>query len=342
MILRQLFDRSSCTYTYVLGCSKTRAAVIIDPVAELVNRDLTILSELGLELTYILETHVHADHVTGAAVLREYTNAKNGLSKAACATCADLSFEHGDVIEFGDHRLLVRATPGHTLGCISYVLEVQGQTYAFTGDAMMVRGCGRTDFQGGCSKTLYRSVRSQLFSLPPETRIYPGHDYRGYQSTTVAEEMKYNPRLNLNVLEDDFVKMMAELNLSDPKMMDVAVPANQACGVTDLLPTQFLRKEIKSIQPAEFTERNGGRVIDVREPIEFNGPLGHIDGAELVPLAQVGGRLDDWDKVQPIVVVCRSGARSAQACKVLVDAGFRDVSNLDGGMVALRSSGASS
>ncbi len=337
MIFRQLFDRSSCTYTYVIGCADTRSAVIIDPVAELVNRDLTILSELGLELKYILETHVHADHVTGAAALRQYTSAQNGLSKAACATCADLAFEHGDRIEFGEHALTVRATPGHTSGCITYVLEVAGQTFAFTGDAMMVRGCGRTDFQGGSAQTLYRSVRHQLFSLPPETRIYPGHDYRGHQSTTVAEEMKYNPRLNLRVLEDDFVRMMAELNLSDPKMMDVAVPANQACGVTEVFPAQFLRQAMVSIEADVIQTTHRYTIIDVREPDEFEGPLGHLDGAQLVPLATVPGKMDGWDKTDSLLLVCRSGARSAQACKILLDAGFSDVSNLDGGMRAVRS-----
>lgn len=336
MIFRQLFDRSSCTYTYVIGCAETRQAVIIDPVAELVNRDLTILAELSLELKYVLETHVHADHVTGAAALRAYTGAQNGLSKAACATCADLAFEHGDHIEFGHHTLTVRATPGHTSGCVTYILEVEGQTFAFTGDAMMVRGCGRTDFQGGSAQTLYRSVREQLFSLPPNTRIYPGHDYRGHQSTTVAEEMSYNPRLNLRVLEEDFVRMMAELNLSDPKMMDVAVPANQACGVTDIFPAGFVRKKVVSIRPEALQAAHDYTIIDVREADEFDGPLGHLEGAHLVPLALVPSEMSRWDKGHALLLVCRSGARSAQACKVLLDAGFRDVSNLDGGMNAVR------
>jgi sulfur dioxygenase len=336
MILRQLFDRNSCTYTYVLGCVETRVAVIIDPVAELVNRDLTILSELDLQLTYILETHVHADHVTGAAVLRQYTGAQNGLSKAACATCADLAFEHGDCIEFGTHTLGVRSTPGHTSGCVTYVLQEQGQTYAFTGDAMMVRGCGRTDFQGGCAQTLYRSVRAQLFSLPPETIIFPGHDYRGHQQSTVAEEMAHNPRLNERVLEADFVGMMAELNLSDPKMMDVAVPANQACGVTDVFPSQFVRQAMMSIEPDALQDQHGYTVIDVREADEFDGPLGHLDDAELVPLRSLSDSAHRWQKDESLLLVCRSGARSAQACKVLLDRGFSNVTNLAGGMIAVR------
>lgn len=336
MIFRQLFDRQSCTYTYLLADPETRAAVIIDPVVEMVDRDLALLDELDVSLTYVLETHVHADHVTGAAVLQRFTGAKNGLSKAACATCADLNLEHGDVVRFGTYELRVVATPGHTAGCVSYVLEGSVSKMIFTGDALFVRGCGRTDFQGGCARTLYRSVQGEILSLPPETIIYPGHDYRGHQRSTVAEERQHNPRLNQRVLEDDFVEMMGQLNLGDPKMMDVAVPANTACGVTAHYPAGFVRKTMKSLDPADFASGSDYTILDVREAKEFEGPLGHLPKATLVPLGELRARLSAWSAHDKIIVVCRSGARSAQACKVLLDAGFTDVTNLNGGMLAWR------
>lgn len=336
MIFRQLFDRKSYTYTYLLADPETKAAVIIDPVVEMVDRDLALLDELDLSLAYVLETHVHADHVTGAAVLQRFTGAKNGLSKAACATCADLNLEHGDLISFGIYELRVVATPGHTAGCISYVLEGDTANMIFTGDALFVRGCGRTDFQGGCARTLYRSVQGEILSLPPETIIYPGHDYRGHQRSTVAEERLHNPRLNHRILEDDFVEMMGQLNLADPKMMDVAVPANTACGVTEQYPTGFVRKNMKSLDPTDFAKKVGYTIVDVRELEEFEGPLGHLPKAVLVPLGDLRAQLSSWSTHAKILVVCRSGARSAQACKVLLDAGFVDVTNLNGGMLAWR------
>lgn len=336
MIFRQLFDRKSCTYSYLLADPETKAAVIIDPVIETVDRDLALLEELDVSLTYVLETHVHADHVTGAAVLQRFTGAKNGLSKAACATCADLNLEHGDLVRFGTYALRVVATPGHTAGCVSYVLQGGACKMIFTGDALFVRGCGRTDFQGGCARTLYRSVQREILSLPPETIIYPGHDYRGHQRSTVAEERLHNPRLNHRVLEDDFVEMMGQLNLADPKMMDVAVPANTACGVTEHYPAGFLRKTMKSLHPVSVADVADYTIIDVREIEEFEGPLGHLPKAALVPLGELRTQLGAWDIDAKLLVVCRSGARSAQACKVLLDAGFTNVTNLNGGMLAWR------
>ncbi len=339
MIFRQLFDRKSCTYTYLLADEDTGQAVLIDPVIEMVDRDLALIEELCLSLEYILETHVHADHVTGAAVLQRFTGAKNGLSKAACATCADLNLEPGDLITFGQHTLHVLGTPGHTEGCISYLMVDQTPHLIFTGDAIFVRGCGRTDFQGGSARTLFQSVHREILSLPPSTIIYPGHDYRGHQSSSVGEELAHNPRLNEWVLEDDFVEMMAQLNLSDPKMMDVAVPANTACGVTDQWPAEFVRKSMQIVEPTTLESLTAYTVVDVREADEFEGPLGHLPNAQLVPLAGLRSEMNRWDTATKLLMVCRSGARSAQACKVLLDAGFSDVSNLGGGMIAWRESG---
>jgi len=230
MIFRQLFDRESSTYTYLLADPKTRRAALIDPVLENLERDLALVRELGLELTHVLETHVHADHVTAGGLLRQRTGAKTVVSERGGAECASRHVGDGDRVALGELEIEVRATPGHTNGCLSYVVRDGARTLAFTGDALLVRGCGRTDFQQGDSRTLYRSVRDQLYTLPDDTEVFPGHDYRGHTTTTIAEEKAHNPRLATKIGEAEFVRMMAELKLANPKLMDVAVPANLACG----------------------------------------------------------------------------------------------------------------
>lgn len=232
MIFRQLFDRDSSTYSYLLADRETREAVLIDPVAEQVDRDVRLLSELDLTLVHTLETHVHADHVTAAGLLRERLGARTVASARAAVPCVDIAVDTGDAVRFGRHTLEVLATPGHTAGCVTYVLRDGPRPVAFTGDALLVRGCGRTDFQGGDAATLYRSVRDTLFSLPPTTLLYPAHDYRGQTVTTVAEERRHNPRLCDGMDEAAFIAIMDALDLPDPRMMDVAVPANQSCGAS--------------------------------------------------------------------------------------------------------------
>src|SRR5690606_18842226 len=177
MIFRQLFDRDTSTYTYLLADPETREAVIIDPVLEQVDRDLRLIEDLGLTLRFALDTHVHADHVTALGTLRDRTGCTTVMAAAAGAGCADRLVEPGDQIRFGDEGLEVRATPGHTAGCLTYVMA--DRSMAFTGDALLIRGCGRTDFQGGDAHRLYRSVHQQILSLPPDTLLYPGHDYHG-------------------------------------------------------------------------------------------------------------------------------------------------------------------
>jgi len=228
MIFRQLCDRETCSYTYLLACERTREAVVIDPVIEQVGRDATLLEELGLSLVATLETHVHADHITGGGQLRDQTGAKFGVSAAGQVGGAELQLVGGDTIRFGDHELEVRATPGHTSSCLSYYLAEAG--IIFTGDALFIRGCGRTDFQEGDSHTLYRSVHAQILSLPGPTRIYPGHDYKGLTVSTVAEEKEFNPRLGGGRTAADFVAIMDALNLDDPEKLAIAVSANQSCG----------------------------------------------------------------------------------------------------------------
>jgi glyoxylase-like metal-dependent hydrolase (beta-lactamase superfamily II) len=228
MIFRQLFDHETFTYTYLLADEASREAVLIDPVLEQLERDTTLVRELSLKLVYALDTHVHADHVTALGTLRERTGARTVVSLRAGSGCPDVFVKSGDVIRFGAQALTVRETPGHTSGCITYVLADQSR--AFTGDALLIRGCGRTDFQQGCARTLYRSVHEQIFSLPAGCLLYPGHDYKGRTVTTVAEEIEHNPRLGQGRTVEQFEKLMAELKLAYPKKMDQAVPMNLACG----------------------------------------------------------------------------------------------------------------
>jgi sulfur dioxygenase len=229
MLFRQLYDAETFTYTYLLADAETRQAVLIDPVIEQVERDLRLVAELRLELEHTLETHVHADHVTGASVIRERLGTRSVVAAEGGASCGDVHVRDGDRVSFGRHVLVVRTTPGHTDGCLSFVLE--DEAMVFTGDALLVRGCGRTDFQQGDPRKLWRSVHDKLFSLPPHTRVYPGHDYKGHTVTTVAEEREHNPRLGGSKTEEEFVAIMKSLNLALPKNLDVAVPANLNCGV---------------------------------------------------------------------------------------------------------------
>lgn len=345
MIFRQLFDLQSSTYTYLLADAGTREAILIDPVFEHARRDAALIEELGLRLQYTLETHVHADHVTGASLLKRRFGSKIAISADSGAEGADRALADGDRVEFGAHALEARATPGHTGGCMSFVLD--GQSMAFTGDALLIRGCGRTDFQQGSAPRLFRSVRERLFSLPDDCLLYPAHDYRGLTSSSVGEERIYNPRLAESIGEGDFVGYMDNLGLAHPKLMQVAVPANLRCGAPegdaaapleqDWAPLSYTFAGIWEIQPNGLEEiLDRVQVVDVRELTEYKGALGHIGGARLIPLGSLTGRVGELSKDQPIVVVCRSGARSAQASILLRGAGFTRVANLAGGMVRWR------
>ncbi|XP_066588672.1 persulfide dioxygenase ETHE1, mitochondrial [Prorops nasuta] len=227
---RQLFDPVSSTYTYLLADINLTEAVIIDPVLEWAERDREIIQDLGLNLKYALNTHVHADHVTGSGRLKSLlAGCKSMISRSSQAK-ADILLDPNDSVRFGRHELLVLPTPGHTEGCVTYVCHEQG--IAFTGDALLIRGCGRTDFQGGSAETLYKSVHSMILALPSNYRLYPAHDYNGRTVTTVAEESHFNPRLSKSL--EEFIVIMNSLNLPYPKMIDQAVPANRVCGLYEV------------------------------------------------------------------------------------------------------------
>jgi sulfur dioxygenase len=343
LIFRQLFDPQSSTYTYLLADPASREALLIDPVFEQARRDAALVDELGLKLAWTLETHVHADHVTGAWLLREKLGSRIALSELSGAEGADKYLKAKEQLSFGKRHLQTRPTPGHTNGCTTYVLD--DGAMAFTGDALLIRGCGRTDFQGGDARTLFRSVREQIFSLPDRCLLYPGHDYRGLTVTSVAEEKLYNPRLAESIGEGDFVGYMTHLGLPHPKQMEVAVPANLKCGRPakattadpDWAPLTYTFAGIWEVQPHWLEEHlREVQIVDVREPDEFNGPLGHVPGAVLIPLGSLLEKKSALQPEKPIVVVCRSGARSAQATLMLGKAGFGKVANLSGGMLRWR------
>ncbi|HWD60841.1 MAG TPA: MBL fold metallo-hydrolase [Stellaceae bacterium] len=353
LIFRQLFDPQSSTYTYLLGDAESRAAVLIDPVFEQVRRDAALVGELGLKLLATLDTHVHADHVTGAWLLRERLGSKIMAAKAGGAAGADRYLVQDDVIAFGRRRLLVRATPGHTGGCLTYVLD--DSSMAFTGDCLLIRGSGRTDFQEGDPAAMFRSVREQIFALPPECLLYPAHDYRGLTVTSVAEERRFNPRLGGDIGLGDFAGYMKNLRLAHPKLLDVAVPANLRCGrpegeaagqATDpgadphWAHLRYSFAGVWEIDPHGLEELQAPvQVLDVREEDEFTGPLGHIAGAVLIPLGELAARVDELRRDRPVIAVCRAGSRSAQATAILQQAGFGEIANLNGGMLRWRAEG---
>ena len=225
-IFFQLFEHESFTYTYIIGDNKTKEAAIIDPVIETIERDLKLLKELELKLIYVLDTHVHADHITASDEIRKRTGAKTAISAIAGLDCADVLLEDGQELKLGNKILKSIATPGHTNSCMSFYFEGR----IFTGDTLLIRGSGRTDFQQGSSEKLYQSVHQKLFLLPNETLVYPAHDYSGFTSSTIGLEKKYNPRLGESKSMDDLKKIMSELKLSYPKKIEQALPANLKCG----------------------------------------------------------------------------------------------------------------
>ena len=226
-IFHQLFEKESSTFTYLIGDPETKEAIIIDPVLETFERDHKLIEELGLKLKYILETHVHADHITGSGQLRKKTGAQIAISESYPTSCPDIRLKDGEELKFGNKSVIVMTTPGHTNGCLTYKIG----SMLFTGDVLLIRGCGRTDFQDGSPEKLFFSVREKIFKLDDKTIVYPAHDYNGFSHSSVGLEKKFNPRLNLSMTKDQFIQIMSELKLDNPKKMQIAVPANLQCGL---------------------------------------------------------------------------------------------------------------
>jgi glyoxylase-like metal-dependent hydrolase (beta-lactamase superfamily II) len=230
MLFRQLFEPQASAYTYLIACEQTGQAALIDPVIEAVERDLCLIRELGLTLSCTIETHIHADHITGAGRLRALIGSKAGFPAASGAEFVDFTISEGELLAIGEINLRPIYTPGHTDDHHAYVLESAGTSRVFSGDALMIDGCGRTDFQNGDAAMLYRSVHEKIFALSDDTLVYPAHDYHHRHVSSIAQERSRNPRLGGGKTVDEFVAIMAELHLPPPEKMHVAIPANRHCG----------------------------------------------------------------------------------------------------------------
>ncbi len=338
LLFRQFFDAETGTFTYLLVDVPSRQGVLIDSVFEQHARDLSLIRELGVELMASIDTHAHADHVTGSWLMHEATGCAIGLAAAARAENVTLPLRHGDRVAFGGRFLEVRSTPGHTDGCISFVLD--DQTMAFTGDALLVRGCGRCDFQQGNAHSLWSSITEQLFTLPESCLLYPGHDYTGRTVTSVAEEKAFNARLGGAATERDFVGHMENMKLPHPHRIAEALPGNMRSGKprsqqpsADWAPLQRSYAGLPELLPAWVAaHRDELTVLDVRSAEEFAGPDGRVAGSLLIPLPELEARSGEIPLGRPVVVVCHSGSRSALATQQLLKAGVGQVANLQGGL----------
>jgi sulfur dioxygenase len=347
LIIRQHFDPVSSTYSYFLIDPPSGDAVLIDPVLGQHVRDAALIRELGVRLLCTLDTHCHADHVTGAWAMREAFGSRIGLAEAYGALNVDLPLRHGMVVRFGGEALEVRATPGHTAGCLSFVSA--DRCHVFTGDALLIRAVGRTDFQQGNAAQLFESVHAQLFTLPEECVVHPGHDYEGRTSSTIGEERRHNARLGGGAKLEDFIGYMENLGLPHPKLLALAVPANMTAGrdapghpqaPAAWGPVVETYAGVPEIEP-EWLARHLAEVevVDVRSRSEFEGELGHLNGAKLVPLDELRTRMDEIAACRPVVLVCQTGKRSAMGATILRKAGLPRVANLAGGMVRWRQLG---
>lgn len=347
MIFRQLFDAASSTYTYLLADETTREAVLIDTVFEQHARDLALVRELGLRLLYTLDTHCHADHVTGAWLMKQALGSQIAMSPVYGAENVDVKLAHGDLVRFGSQVLEVRATPGHTDGCLSFVTADRARV--FTGDALLVRSAGRTDFQAGDAHQLFRSIHAQLFALPDACAVYPGHDYEGRTSSSIGEERAHNPRIGGGAREEDFVGYMNNLGLPHPKQIAVAVPANlragrpeggQAPASVTWGPVITTYAGLPEIAPEWVaSHRSEVALLDVRDAHELEGELGHLEGARNIPLDELRARVGEVPTDRPVVVVCQTGKRSGMATVILRKAGLTSVANVAGGLVRWRELG---
>ncbi len=355
LVFHQLFEHESSTYTYLLADPRSKEAVLIDPVLETVDRDLKLIDELGLDLVLVLDTHVHADHITGAGTIRKRLGGrvKTAVGAGAKLSCVDILLVDGQQLRFGENVITALATPGHTDSCTSYYLPTRTGGMVFTGDALLIRGTGRTDFQQGSTDVLYDSVTKKLFTLPEGTAVYPGHDYRGLTVSTIATEKKLNPRLGGGRSKEEFKKVMSELKLAYPKKIAQALPANLECGLRLDASNTVEAAKAKMFHPqkvngvAEITPedlrlamttpkwKSGSvRLVDVRQAEEYVGEYGHVAAAELVTL---GPELEHFlvrgNRDQEIVFLCRSGGRSGQAARVATELGYKAAINMQGGMI---------
>jgi len=329
-IIKQFFDRGSCTYTYLILDPKTHEGAIIDGVKEQLTRDLKCIEELGIELLYAIETHVHADHISSAGMIRQKTGAQIVYSQAAAIQSIDIELGDGDILPLGHFQIKAISTPGHTGGCMSYylgTLGVDGSSIGgavFTGDTLLIRGCGRTDFQQGNAKNLYHSVTKKLFSLPDETVVYPGHDYNGNTSSTIAEEKRWNPRLGRDKSRADFINIMENLNLALPKKINEAVPANEGGGI-NFKPDAYVHDDFSITELYQVWQQQNpdNLIIDNRTEGEYL--QGHIPNSQNIPLGTEPEHLEAFKRFKHIYIYCHSGRRSQTALTNLAMMGLDNI-----------------
>lgn len=333
MIFRQLFDATSGTYTYLLASRRGGEALIIDPVLEKVDRYLQLIRELDLKLVKAVDTHLHADHITGLGALRDRTHCITVMGEQSSVDVVSMRVGDGDALRIEGIGLDVIYTPGHTDDSYSFLMADR----VFTGDTLLIRGTGRTDFQNGDPRAQYDSIFNRLLRLPEETKVFPAHDYKGDTMSTIGEEKAHNPRLQVKSV-DEYVALMNGLNLSNPKMMDVAVPANMRQGLAQ---AEIARRgwAVTAEQAKALLGRRDVAVIDLRERAE-QAKHGTIPGAlhapypELQENIQPGGILHELAAEKRLVFYCAFGERSAMAVQAAQDAGLANTCHIEGGMGA--------
>jgi len=327
MIFRQIFDSTSSTYTYLISSGKGREALIIDPVLEKVDQYLKLLNELELKLVKVIDTHIHADHISGIAELRDKTNCVTVMGDKTTADVVAMKVSDDEIIKIDGINLKALYTPGHTSESFSFLMDDR----VFTGDALLIKGTGRTDFQNGNPKDSYHSLFEKLLKLPDDTLVYPAHDYKGETVSTIIEEKKFNPRLQVSSI-DEYVEIMNNLNLPDPKMMDIAVPSNLNLGI------DFNRQKVNNgIEPKEFNmikKDTNAVLIDLREQVEIEKE-GMLNNSLVVPFPTMHEYLDknkEQLKDKKILFYCAHGHRSTLAVQISKSYKFTDCCHLIGGL----------
>lgn len=343
----QLFDPSSSTYTYVLFDETTRDALIIDPVDEQLDRDLQVLREYGLKLLWLIETHAHADHITSAGLLAEHTGARTAAPEACGIRTAAVQLVDGSTLRFGNQEIRALHTPGHTAGSMSYVWETSGQRHVFTGDTLLINGCGRTDFQSGSAEALYHSLTQILFALPDDTLVWPGHDYQGRLHSTIGAEKSGNARVAGRSLAE-FKAIMDALNLPKPRRIDEAVPANLSSGLRhdadgaallQVRPANGYAGDVSPQLAYAWWTSGTAVLVDVRSDAEREW-VGFVPGAVAAAWKQWPGMapnpgFDDALRAaiptgKKALLLCRSGVRSIAAAKRATELGLEAYNILEG------------
>ena len=327
MIFRQLFDTKSHTYTYLIASNKGREALIIDPVLENVNQYIKLLKELNLKLVKVIDTHIHADHISGIAELRDKTNCVTIMGDKTPADVVAMRVADEERIKFDGIELQALYTPGHTAESFSFLMKDR----VFTGDTLLIRGTGRTDFQNGSSKDSYNSIFNKLLKLPEETFVYPAHDYKGEMVSTIGEEKKYNPRLQVKSV-NEYIDIMNNLNLPDPEMMDVAVPNNLKLGID--FKTQKVNNGVDQKKFNELQKEKEAVLIDLREKTEIKKEAG-IANSKVVMMDKVNEYLSKNTedlKNKKLLFYCARGHRSTLAVQIAKSYNLSNCYHLIGGL----------